>query len=93
VIRPSTGCSRAVCRVSEQHLGHPDIDVLFQKIGGKAVSQDVERHALVDLGPIGGGVAGVIETETIGRSRLSGSKSRSRMAGSGNSASPVSSTA
>src|SRR5882724_12461977 len=60
-MRASACCSRAVCRPSEQDLDHPDIDVLFQKMGGKAVPQGVERHALADLGSICCGVAGPIE--------------------------------
>src|SRR6266478_6202525 len=47
--------------VPEQHLDHSDIDVLFQQMSGKAVPQGVERYALVDLGPIGCGMAGAIE--------------------------------
>src|ERR1700704_4393021 len=47
--------------VPEQHLDHSDIDVLFEKVGGEAVPQGVERHALVDLGPLGCGMAGTIE--------------------------------
>src|SRR6185503_2781406 len=47
--------------VPEQHLDHPDIDVLLKQVGGEAVPQGVERYALVDLGPIGCGMAGAIE--------------------------------
>src|SRR5450755_4498740 len=47
--------------VPEQHLDHSDIDVLFQQVSGEAVPQGVERYALVDLGLIGGGMAGAIE--------------------------------
>ena len=36
--------------MSEQHLDHANIDVLLQKMGGKAVPQRVRRHALVDPG-------------------------------------------
>src|ERR1700688_853013 len=47
--------------MTEQHLDHSDIDVLFKQMGGEAVSQGVERYALVDSGPIGCGMAGAIE--------------------------------
>src|SRR5258708_5013761 len=47
--------------MTKQDLDHPDIDVLFQKMGGEAVPQGVERHALVDLGSIGRGMAGAVE--------------------------------
>ena len=47
--------------VPEQHLDHPDIDVLLEQMGGEAVPQGVRRHALVDLGHIGCGVAGAVE--------------------------------
>ena len=36
-IRPSTRCSWAVCRPSEQDLDDTDVDVLLQQMGGKAV--------------------------------------------------------
>ena len=35
--------------MAQQHLDHPDIDLLLQEMGGKAVSQRVERDLLVDL--------------------------------------------
>src|ERR1700682_6416730 len=60
-MRASACCSRAVCRPSEQHLDHSDIDVLLEKVSGEAVPQGVERYALVDLGPMGSGMAGAIE--------------------------------
>src|SRR5450432_3611023 len=44
--------------MTEQHLDHPDIDVLLEQMGGEAVPQGVERHALADLGRVGGGMAG-----------------------------------
>ena len=33
--------------MSQQHLDHLDVDLLLQKMGGKAVAQDVGRHPLV----------------------------------------------
>ena len=36
--------------VAEQHLDHADIDVLLEQMGGEAVPQRVQRHALVDPG-------------------------------------------
>src|SRR5258707_13706112 len=57
----SACCSWAVCRHFEEHLDHPDLDVLLEQVGGEAMPQDMERYALVDLGPMGGGMAGAIE--------------------------------
>jgi hypothetical protein len=36
-----------------QHLDHPNIDVLLQEMGGKAVAQRVRGHALADPGQMG----------------------------------------
>ena len=47
--------------MAEQDLDHPDIDVLLEQVSGEAVPQGVERYALVDLGPIGGGMACAVE--------------------------------
>src|SRR6266850_669372 len=47
--------------MAEQHLDHPDIDVLLEQVGGEAMPQAMERYALVDLGSIGCGMAGAIE--------------------------------
>jgi hypothetical protein len=47
--------------VTEQDLDHTDIDVLLQQMGGKAVPQGVQRHALVDLGHLRRRMAGAIE--------------------------------
>src|SRR3979409_2645245 len=60
-MRASACCSRAVCRPSEQHLDHSDIDVVFQQMGGEAVPQGGERFTLVDLGPLGCGMTDAIE--------------------------------
>src|SRR5215467_8651928 len=61
VIRASVGCSWAVCRHSEQDLDHPNINVLFKQMGRKAVPQGVRRHALLEVGHLGGGMAGARE--------------------------------
>jgi hypothetical protein len=42
-------------------LDHPNINVLFKQMGRKAVAQGVRRHAFLEVGHIGGGVAGAIE--------------------------------
>jgi hypothetical protein len=47
--------------VPEQHLDHPDIDVLLQQVGGEAVPQGVQGDALVDPRHLGGSVTGAIE--------------------------------
>src|SRR3954453_18710694 len=47
--------------VPEQHLDHPDIDVLLEQVGGEAVPQGVQRYALVDLGPLGCSMTDAIE--------------------------------
>src|SRR6266704_6647273 len=60
-MRASACCSWAVCRPSEQHLDHSDIDVLLKQVGGEAVPQGVQRYTLVDLGPLGCGMTDAIE--------------------------------
>jgi len=47
--------------VTEQHLDDANIDVLLEQVGGKAVSQGVQRDVLFDLRHLGSGVAGAIE--------------------------------
>ena len=47
--------------MSEQNLDHPDIDVLFQKMGGEAVPQRVRRDALADFRQVGCGMTGPVE--------------------------------
>src|SRR3979490_3397068 len=47
--------------VPEQHLDHPDIDVLLEQVGGEAVPQGVQRYTLVDPGPLGCGMTDAIE--------------------------------
>jgi hypothetical protein len=34
--------------VAEQHLDHPDVDVLFEQMGGEAMTQGVRRDAFGD---------------------------------------------
>src|SRR5450755_3844605 len=47
--------------VAEQHLDHPDIGVLLQKMRRKAVTKGVRGHRLADLGHLGRGIAGAPE--------------------------------
>src|SRR6266478_8594464 len=47
--------------MTEQDLDHADIDVLLQQMGGEAMPQGVQRHALVDLGHLRRRMAGTIE--------------------------------
>ena len=47
--------------VPEQDLDHADVDVLLEQMGGEAVPQRVQRHALVDPGHLRGGMAGAVE--------------------------------
>ena len=47
--------------VSEQHLDDPDVDLLFQQVGGEAMPKGVHRHPLVDPGRQRGGVHGAVE--------------------------------
>src|SRR6266511_2811999 len=57
-MRASAHCSWAVCRRSEQHLNHANIDVLLQEMGGEAVPQRMRRHVLLDPGRLRSRVAG-----------------------------------
>src|SRR5450756_2324861 len=47
--------------VSEQDLDHPDVDILFQKMRGEAVAQRMQRHWLLKLSHLRGGVAGAMK--------------------------------
>src|SRR6202166_1644303 len=47
--------------MSQQDLDHPDIGVLLQKMGRKAVTKGVRGHRLADLGHLGRGIAGAPE--------------------------------
>jgi hypothetical protein len=47
--------------MAEQNLDHTNIDVLFQKMGGKAVSQRVQGDTLLDVGHMDRGMAGAVE--------------------------------
>src|SRR5438132_11414960 len=44
-------CRRVQLLVSEQNLDDPDIGLLFQKMGGKAVPQGMNTDALGNAGP------------------------------------------
>ena len=46
----SAGCSRAVCRVTEQLLDDADIDALLQQMRREAVPERVQRHPLGNAG-------------------------------------------
>ncbi len=35
--------------MAQEHLDHPDIDLLLQQVGGKAVPQCVQAHRFIDL--------------------------------------------
>jgi hypothetical protein len=76
VIRASTGCWRAVCRCFEQDLDHPNIDVLLEQMGGKAVPQCMRRHALGNLGHVSRRMASA--HSTIDRQPLDRDLSRRR---------------
>jgi hypothetical protein len=39
---------RIELRVAQQHLDDPDVDILLQKMGGKAVAECVQGDSLVD---------------------------------------------
>src|SRR5665213_3348976 len=54
--------------MAEQHLDHPDIGVLLQKMRRKAVTKRVRGYRLADLGHLRGGVAGA--SELAGRHRV-----------------------
>ena len=45
----------------EQNLDHPDVNVLLQQMGCKAVAQRVRRHPLGDLGRLSGSMNGAVE--------------------------------
>src|SRR5208283_46041 len=47
--------------MTEQDLDHTNIDVLFQKMGGKAVPQRVQGDTLLDVGDMDRGMAGAVE--------------------------------
>ncbi len=44
--------------VAQQHLDHPDVDLLLQQAGGKAMAQCVQADALVDAGRRLGAIKG-----------------------------------
>ena len=43
------------------HLDHVDVDLLFEQVGGKAVTQGVHRDALVDQRHVGSRADGAVE--------------------------------
>src|SRR5450631_2596473 len=47
--------------VPQQDLDHPNVDILLQQVGGKAVAERMRRHALADLGHMGRRMAGARE--------------------------------
>src|SRR5215472_14516035 len=47
--------------VPEQYLNDADIDLLFEQVGGEAVSQRMHGHVLLNLGILGSGMDGAIE--------------------------------
>ena len=47
--------------VAQEDLDHPDIDLLLQEVGGKAMSEAVQRDPLVDAGGRLGGVKGPVQ--------------------------------
>jgi hypothetical protein len=42
--------------MTEQHLDHPNVGILLQQMGGKAVPQRVQRDVLVDAAGKRGGM-------------------------------------
>src|SRR3981081_226897 len=47
--------------VAEQHLDHPDVDLLLAQMGGEAVLQRVQRGALGAADRLSRGMAGTVE--------------------------------
>ncbi len=54
--------------VPQQHLDHPDVDLLFQKVRGEAVPERVQGDAFVDPGRLPGAIKGT--TELAGGERI-----------------------
>jgi hypothetical protein len=44
--------------MSKQDLDHPNINILFEQVGRKAMAQSVRRHPLGKLGYVSGSLAG-----------------------------------
>jgi len=47
--------------VPQQHLDHPDINLVFEQMGGKTVPECVQAHRLVDSGGVPGAVERPVE--------------------------------
>ena len=54
-------CRGLQLAVTQQHLDHTDIDLIFQQVGGKAVAQGVDGDPLVQFGRRCGSVTDVVE--------------------------------
>src|SRR5882762_2292700 len=52
-MRASACCSWAVCRPSKKCLDDSNIGSTLEQMGGKGVAKRMQRHALLDPGPIG----------------------------------------
>src|SRR5712671_2877720 len=52
-MRASACCSWAVCRPSEKCLDDSNIGSTLEQMGGKGVAKRMQRHALLNPGPIG----------------------------------------
>src|ERR1700737_3169767 len=52
-MRASSCCSRSLCRPSEKCLDDSNIGPTLEQMGGKGVAKRMQRHALLDPGPIG----------------------------------------
>ena len=51
-------CRGVELLVPEQHLDHPDVDLLLQEMGGEAVPECLQGDALVDAGRLPGAMEG-----------------------------------
>ncbi len=54
--------------MAQEHLDHPDIDLLLQEMGREAVPERVQAHPLVDPGSILGAVEDATELASGERS-------------------------
>src|SRR5215831_3239071 len=48
-------------RMSQKYLNHTNIDILLKQVSRKAVSQSMGRYPLLEVGHLGGGMAGAGE--------------------------------
>ena len=53
---------RVQLRMAKQNLNHPDIDILLQQMGGKAMPQRMRRNAFIDTGEPGSHMADAVST-------------------------------